>query len=123
MKTAHDIYNVIMECFDLSVEFLILIIELIGTFVLMYAIISAFIGLIKNKEHIRLNLAEGIAFALEFKVGGELLRTVIVRDFEELLVLGSIIALRAALTFLIQWEIRIEKNSQKQKLESSIKKD
>jgi uncharacterized membrane protein len=59
----------------------------------------------------RLELAEGIALALEFKMGGELLRTVIVRDWTELLILGAVIALRAALTFLIQWEIRLEKKN------------
>lgn len=107
----HDIYKIVMEYFDLGVEFLVLIIELIGTFVLFYAVIAAVVGLFKKREHIRLRLAEGIALALEFKVGGELLRTVIVRDWEELLILGSIILLRAALTFLIQWEIRIEKQN------------
>ena len=56
----------------------------------------------------RLDLAEGIALALEFKIGGELLRTVVVRQLSELLILGAVILLRAALTFLIHWEINIE---------------
>jgi uncharacterized membrane protein len=59
----------------------------------------------------RLELAEGIALALEFKIGGELLRTVIVREWTELLILGAVIALRAALTFLIHWEINLEKKN------------
>ena len=69
------------------------------------------IGLIKRQPHTRLKLAEGIALSLEFKMGGELLRTVIVREWNELLILGAIILLRAALTFLIQWEIKIERKS------------
>lgn len=108
-KTLHDVYEGIREYFDFGVEFLVLVIEIIGTIVLMCAVLSAIAGLFKRKKHIRLKLAEGIAFALELKMGGELLRTVIVRDFEELLILGSIILLRAALTFIIQWEIRTEK--------------
>ena len=44
-------------------------------------------------------------------MGGELLRTVIVREWNELLILGAIILLRAALTFLIQWEIKIERKN------------
>lgn len=111
-KNLEAIYSVVEEYFHIGVEFLVLIIEIIGTFVLMYAVISALIGFLKKDEHARLNLAEGIAFALGFKVGGELLRTVIVRNWEEMLILGSIILLRAALTFLIQWEIRIEKRNQ-----------
>ncbi len=105
------IYEIIRDYFDICVEYLVLLIEIIGTVVLMYAIITAVIEIFKKKKHIRLRLAEGIAFALELKMGGELLRTVIVRDFEELLILGSIILLRAALTFLIQWEIKIEKKN------------
>ena len=60
---------------------------------------------------VRLELAEGIALALEFKMGGELLRTVVVREWNELLILGSVILLRAALTFLIQWEIKNERKN------------
>ena len=44
-------------------------------------------------------------------MGGELLRTVIVREWNELLILGAIILLRAALAFLIQWEIKIERKN------------
>ncbi|MBQ7840811.1 MAG: DUF1622 domain-containing protein [Lachnospiraceae bacterium] len=55
-----------------------------------------------------LNLARGISLALEFKLGGEVLRTVIVREKAELVILGAIILLRGALTFLIHWEIKNE---------------
>ena len=61
--------------------------------------------------------AEGIALALEFKLGGEVLRTVIVREWTELLILGAIIALRGALTLLIHWEISVEEKREKQLLE------
>lgn len=106
-----EFYNIISEYFDLIVEYLILLVEFIGIIILVYSIISAVIGLIKKQEHVRLKLAEGIALALEFKIGGELLRTVIVREWNELLILGAIIILRAALTFLIQWEIKIERKN------------
>ena len=50
-----------------------------------------------------------IPLALEFKMGGEVLRTVVVREWSELGILGAIIVLRAMLTFLIHWEIKNEK--------------
>ena len=62
---------------------------------------------------VHLDLAEGIALALEFKLGGEVLRTVIVREWTELLILGAIIALRGALTLLIHWEISVEEKREK----------
>ena len=43
---------------------------------------------------------------LEFKLGSEILRTVVVRDWKEIGTVAGIIALRAALTFLIHWEIK-----------------
>ena len=106
-----NFYNLVEEYFDVFIKYIVLLIELIGTIILIYAVVSAIVGLFKHHKHVRLKLAEGIALALEFKIGGELLRTVIVRDWEELLILGAIILLRAALTFLIQWEIKIERKS------------
>ncbi|MCD8001692.1 MAG: DUF1622 domain-containing protein [Oscillospiraceae bacterium] len=61
-------------------------------------------------EGLRLALAQGIALALEFKMGGEVLRTIVVREWSELGILGAIILLRGLLTFLIHWEIKNEKN-------------
>ncbi len=104
-------YEQIEGAFDILVNYAVLIIEFIGICVLLYAVVRAVIGIFKQHKHLRLDLAEGIALALEFKVGGELLRTVVVREWNELLILGSIILLRAALTFLIQWEIKIEKKN------------
>lgn len=105
------LYELLEQYFDIFIKYIVLLIELIGTIVLIYAVVSAIIGIFQRQKHVRLKLAEGIALALEFKIGGELLRTVIVRNWEELLILGAIILLRAALTFLIQWEIKIERKS------------
>lgn len=71
-------------------------------------IISGFFGIrdyIIKSPLTRLNLAKGMAMGLEFKLGSEILRTVVVREVEEILIVAAIIALRAALTFLIHWEI------------------
>lgn len=102
-------YDKILEIFDIGVFYIILLIELIGIGVLVFTVLKALISLIRRHERVRLDLAEGIALSLEFKLGGELLRTVVVREWKELLILGAIVLLRAAMTFLIQWEIRIEK--------------
>lgn len=108
---GEEVFKIIEGYFDIIVNYLILLIELVGIAILVYAVASAVVGLFKRQKHVRLKLAEGIALALEFKMGGELLRTVIVREWNELLILGAIILLRAALTFLIQWEIKIERKS------------
>ena len=106
-----QLFEQIEHIFGIGIQYCVLIIELIGVAVLMWTVIKSVINLFKKKEHLRLELAEGIALALEFKMGGELLRTLIVREWNELLILGAIILLRAALTFLIQWDIKIEKKN------------
>ena len=107
--------NILEDNFTILVEYLILFVEFVGVLVVVGAIIKGIIDAIKKDEHMRLNLVEGIALAMSFKIGGELLRTVIVRDWDEILLLGAVILLRAALTFYIQWEIRIEKKKKEER--------
>lgn len=88
--------------------------ELCGIMVLLITVIQGVVRYFRHDPHIRLELAKGIALALEFKLGGEVLRTVIVREWTELLTLGAIIVLRAALTLLIHWEISVEEKREEQ---------
>lgn len=94
--------------FKLIVQYGILLLECAGVTVLLYTTFKSIWGCIKRDTKVRLTLAKGIAFALEFKLGGEVLRTVIVREWSELAVLGAIILLRGTLMFLIHWEIKTE---------------
>ncbi len=86
----------------------IVLAELAGIAVLIITAVKGIISYFKHDEHLRLELAQGIALALEFKLGGEVLRTVIVREWTELLILGAVIALRGVLTLLLHWEIKVE---------------
>lgn len=88
-----------------------MLMELFGVCVLVYTAVKCFVRWIKKDGNCRLELAEGIALALEFKMGGEVLRTVAVREWSELGILGAIIALRGLLTFLIHWEIKNEQKA------------
>ncbi|MGM9599149.1 MAG: DUF1622 domain-containing protein [Faecousia sp.] len=116
------VYGYIEEYFNIIMQYAILLVEIIGVGVLLFAIGKALVGLFKKEPHVRLALAEGIALSLEFKMGGELLRTVVVRQWSELLILGAVILLRAALTFLIHWEIKNEKKSEKEQEKEAISK-
>jgi len=98
------------------VEFSTLLLELFGICILVFSAVKSFVFWIRRDDSIRLQLAQGIALALEFKLGGEVLRTVVVREWTELGILGAIILLRATLTFLIHWEIKNEKKALAPKL-------
>ncbi len=110
-----ELLNILEENFTVLVEYLILFVEFVGVLVVIGAIIKGIVDAVKRDEHMRLNLVEGIALAMSFKIGGELLRTVIVRNWDEILLLAAVILLRAALTFYIQWEIRIEKKKKEER--------
>ncbi|MEE8817230.1 MAG: DUF1622 domain-containing protein [Lachnospiraceae bacterium] len=91
------------------------VLEMFGIVVLVVVAVKCFVDWVRRSPvNIRLNLAQGIALALEFKMGGEVLRTVVVREWSELGILGAIIVLRAMLTFLIHWELRNEKKEQQE---------
>lgn len=92
-----------------TAEIGIRLVELAGIMVLLITAVQGVIQYFRHDSSVRLKLAEGIALALEFKLGGEVLRTVLARDWNELAILGAVIALRGALTVLLHWEIKNEK--------------
>ena len=96
-----------------AVDCAILLFELMGVLVIIISGLRGIYDYVKRNPIIRLNLAQGMALGLEFKLGSEILRTVVVREFSEIATVAAIIALRAALTFLIHWEIKVEKESEK----------
>lgn len=90
------------------VQIAIFVFEYAGVLVLLITGIRGIADYVRHSPWIRLNLAKGMALGLEFKLGSEILRTVVVREFSEILLVGGIVLLRAALTFLIHWEIKNE---------------
>lgn len=97
------------------VDAAIILFEFVGVIVLLVTGLRGIIDCVRRNPRIRLNLANGMALGLEFKLGSEILRTVIVRDVGEIITVAGIIALRAALTFLIHWEIKVEEASEQMK--------
>ena len=103
--------EILHEALRFFVEGGILLFEWIGVVILAVSGLMGVYNYISRDPETRLKLAQGLAMGLEFKLGGEILRTVLVRDLQEIAVVGAIIVLRAALTFLIHWEIKNEEQS------------
>lgn len=92
---------------------IISVLELMGIFVVSFSALHAFWEylqtiLLHRTFDFKVELANGMATALEFKMAAEILKTVLVRELSELLVLGAVIALRALLSLLIHFELRAE---------------
>ncbi len=96
------------------VHLVILLFEYIGVIVIAIAGVRGIIHYIQRDKETRLLLAKGLAMGLEFKLGSEILRTVIVRDLNEIFIVAGIIVLRAILTILIHWEIKNEEKEHKE---------
>ena len=93
--------------FHTSITWIIHLLELMGVVIILFGAVRDFIWYFTGRAvNIRLDLARSLALGLEFKLGGEILRTVIARDLLEIAAVGAIIVLRAALSFLIHREIR-----------------
>ncbi|MGL5617260.1 MAG: DUF1622 domain-containing protein [Sarcina sp.] len=94
------------------------ILEFFGVIIIAIGAIKAFykygMNLLFKKNHsIKIEFAEALTLALEFKLGAEILKTVLVQTFDEMYMLGAIILLRAILAFVIHWEIKSEKKLEK----------
>ena len=106
-------------------EFTIHTMELIGIIIIILGSINAIVRAVnrvrkKETSTVVIDLGKALALALEFKMGAEIVNTVIIRDLRELGVLAIVIALRAILALLIYWEI---KNEKKEELEKSQEKE
>ena len=87
-----DILSFLHVVMENIVDAAILLFEFIGVGIIIFSGVRGFV----------------LYMGLEFKLGSEILRTVVVRDWKEIGIVAGIIALRAALTFLIHWEIKEE---------------
>ena len=84
------------------IEFGIIFFELVGMLILFVAgARAATVGIMKKGLHTSRTLARGMAMALEFMMGAEILRTVQTRDLRDLLLIAGIVIVRMALTVLI----------------------
>lgn len=86
----------------------IVMFELVGVIIIIWAGVVGAYKYVRKCKDTRVALAKGLTMGLEFKLGSEILRTVVVREWREIAIVAGIIVLRAALTFLIHWEIHEE---------------
>ena len=111
LNNYEHILHAIAEISALTLEFVGVLIIIFGSGKSLFSLVRRLI------EHRTINivveLGKTLALAREFKMGAEIIKTVIVHDLSELAVLGIVILIRALLAFLIHWEMKMEKNEEK----------
>jgi len=96
------------------------VLEMIGIVIIVIGSFRALIRLAKclirrRPFHVVVDLGKALSLALEFKMGAEIIKTVIIHDLEELSILGIVVIIRALLTFIVHWEMRLEEKSKTEK--------
>ena len=104
------------------------ILEMIGIIIIIVGSLRALVGLFhclirKQPFHVVLDLGNAFSLALEFKMGAEIIKTVIIHNLNELAILGIVIIIRALLAFLIHWEIRLEEKTSQTQAKDEQEKD
>jgi uncharacterized membrane protein len=92
----------VSEIAELAVNFL----ELLSIGIIVYTTFVAFYKLLRKQPGSRIYLLHGQSVGLTFKLGSEILRTITVRNMDEILQIALLIAIKAAMTWLIHWELR-----------------
>ena len=106
--------NFLGDIIKVVLPYVISALEIMGIAVVAYSGVHAFWEFIQNtffhkKLNLQYHIATGLATGLEFKVAAEILKTVLVHDLSELVVLGAVILLRAILSVLIHFEMKHNK--------------
>ncbi len=92
------------------------ILEMVGIIIIIIGSLRALVRLFKcviKKQpfHVVIDLGKALSLALEFKMGAEIIKTVIIHNLEELAILGVVIIIRALLAFIVHWEIHLEEKA------------
>lgn len=92
------------------------LLELMGVIIILIGSLKAFYKYIfslfkKEKCPIRYEFANAMAMGLEFKLAGEILKSVLAKSIEELFFIGGLTLLRGLLTLIIHYEMKWEEPS------------
>lgn len=96
---------------------LVNILELMGVIIVVIGAVTAFYRYMKSvftktKYSIKYTFANNLAMGLEFKLAGEILKTVLIRSIDELWIIAAVSLLRGFLAVLIYWEMKNEKSEE-----------
>lgn len=86
---------------EISVNFM----ELLSICIIVFTTFVAFFKLLRHENSARVYLLHGQSIGLTFKLGSEILRTITVRNMDEIMQIAMLILIKAAMTWLIHWEL------------------
>lgn len=113
LEVYEEILHVLAQATVHTLEIIGISIVIFGSLKVLYQYAISLLNKSSSPANAVIALGRNLALALEFKMGAEIVNTVIVRELEELLILGIVILLRAILAVLIHWEITTEEKEER----------
>ena len=107
---------IIEHFLDMIVPYLAGVLEIIGVLFIIVGVVYALYKLISRRNrvetrHVKLILSEYMTVALDFLLAAEILYTIVVGSWSDIVLIAAIMIMRVGLTALLHWEINIlEKN-------------
>lgn len=93
--------EIVSHVAEISVNFM----ELLSICIIVFTTFVAFFKLLRHEKSARVYLLHGQSIGLTFKLGSEILRTITVRNMDEIMQIAMLILIKAAMTWLIHWEL------------------
>ena len=97
------------------VEITCVVIEFIGVGYIIYGFVKEVIDLITKKDkHFSLKLLETFANGLTILMAAEIIKSVTATNIHDVLLILGIVVIRVALSILIHWEIKQDKQTEEE---------
>lgn len=109
-----ELMTLLDEILEILVEVLSMGFEYVGVLIIMYAGVKSIINLCKRNPHTGYELGKCFSLSLTFMMAAEILKSVTSKNLMDISEVGAIIALRAALVFLLHWEGKGEREEMKE---------
>lgn len=111
--------EVLEHIIEFVIEVVVPILELMGIFIVAEAALMCFARYLyclftRKRIHVKGRLAVGLLLGLEFMMTAEILKTIVIRDTKELLILGGVVILRGILAFELKQEEKEEKEEDRE---------
>lgn len=99
---THNVHLIVNEVTTLAIYLM----ELLSVIIIVFTTVRAFIKLLRRKPYARVYLLHGQSIGLTFKLGSEILRTITVRNMDEIWQIFLLIVIKACMVLLIDWELK-----------------
>ncbi len=104
---------------EIVLEIVVPVLELAGIFIVAEAAIESFGRYLyslftRRPIHVKGRLAAGLLLGLEFMMTAEILKTLVVRELNDILILGGVVILRAILAIELKQEEKEEKEEEQE---------